>query len=113
MARTKGTQRTYAPAEAEIEAETSIEIKRAEMKVSQPVVPRPIMKPLRCLIGGAGNIIKDAGPVTGQEYSFHAGQITLVDSRDYEGLLARHTSPKKCCGGKSPSRTQPLYGAVT
>ena len=78
--------------------------------VARQVTFIPTTIPLRCLIGGAGSIVKDKGPVTGQTYEFHPGQTTDVDVRDYEGLLARRTNPKRCCGGKSPASPQPLYG---
>ena len=68
----------------------------------------PIMVPLRCIIGGAG-LIKSRGPVTGTKYEFRPGKVTLVDLRDKEGLLAKRTSPKQCCGGQSPPQPQPLY----
>ena len=71
----------------------------------------PVRRPLRCLLGGAANI-KDTGPVTGAEYTFHPGQVTYVDGRDYDGLLARRTNPKRCCGEKSPPAPQPLYGVT-
>ena len=90
MARTKSTVREY---------------------VARQVISSPTMVPIRCLIGGGGTI-KDKGPVTGQEYTFHPGQTTPVDIRDFEGLLARRTNPKRCCGGKSPAMPQPLYGTV-
>lgn len=80
--------------------------------VARQVVSYPTTIPLLCLIGGAGSIIKDNGPVTGQEYTFHPGQTTNVDVSDYEGLLARRTNPKRCCGGKSPAVPQPLYGTA-
>ena len=78
--------------------------------VARQVVSMPTTIPLRCLIGSAGSTIKDRGPVTGQEYAFHPGKTTPVDVRDYEGLLARRTNPKRCCGNKSPASPQPLYG---
>jgi len=84
---------------------------KVESKVESMPVRTSVTKPLRCLIGGAGNI-KDNGPVTGVEYMFHPGQITYVDERDYSGLLARRTNPKSCCGGKSPPAPQPLYGVA-
>jgi hypothetical protein len=90
MARTKSTTRDY-----------------AKRKVATPT---PTTIPLRLLIGGA--IVKDTGPVTGKEYTFRPGQVTDVDMRDFEGLLARRTNPKRCCGGKSPPTPQPLYGAA-
>lgn len=89
VARTKTTTREYA---------------------ARQVTHIPTTIPLRCLIGGAGSIIKDKGPVTGKGYTFHPGQTTDVDVSDYEGLLARRTNPKRCCGGKSPASPQPIYG---
>ena len=74
-------------------------------------VRTPVMMPLRYILGAAANI-KDTGPITGVEYTFHPGQITYVDARDYEGLLARRTNPKSCCGGQSPPAPQPMYGTA-
>lgn len=88
VARTKATTREY---------------------VARQVTFIPTTIPIRLLLGGAGTV-KDKGPVTGQSYTFHPGQTTPVDVRDYEGLLARRTHPKRCCGGKSPASPQPLYG---
>lgn len=78
--------------------------------VARQVTLTPSTIPLRLLVGAA--IVKDNGPVTGQEYVFKPGEVTLVDVRDFEGLLARRTNPKRCCGGKSPAAPQPLYGAA-
>jgi hypothetical protein len=89
VARTKTTTRDY-----------------AERKVT--IFPTTV--PLRLLLGGA--VVKDKGPVTGKEYTFRPGEVTYVDMRDFEGLLARRTSPKRCCGDKSPASPQPLYGAA-
>lgn len=81
---------------------------KAEVKMSAPKAPpRPTMVGLHCLLGGAK--IKDNGPITGQEYTFYPGEATPVDSRDVNGLLARRTSPKRCCGGRS-RQPQPMYG---
>ena len=92
--------------------ETTRKVKVAPARVI-PSFVSPVPKvPLRCLIGGAGNIIKGNGPVTGQEYIFHPGQITYVDYRDQPGLLARRTNPKSCCGGQSPPTPQPMYGTA-
>ena len=93
--------------------ETTRKVKVAPARVVTPSYVPPIPKvPLRCLIGGAGNIIKDNGPVTGQEYVFRPGQVTYVDYRDQPGLLARRTNPKSCCGGQSPPTPQPIYGTA-
>jgi len=77
--------------------------------VAKQVTLTPTTIPMKLLIGAAGTV-KDKGSVTGQRYAFHPGQVTYVDARDYEGLLARRTNPKRCCGGKSPAAPQPLYG---
>ena len=88
---------------------------RAKTTIREYVAPKvtltPNTIPIRLLIGGAATV-KDRGPVTGIEYTFHPGEVTLVDLRDFEGLLARRTNPKRCCGGKSPAAPQPLYGAA-
>lgn len=95
MAGAKRTKRTYTPRQVEDK---------------QAVSGGPVMLPMRLLIGGA--TVKDNGPITGKEYTFQPGQITYVDQRDFEGLLARRTNPKRCCGGKSPAAAQPLYGVA-
>ena len=70
----------------------------------------PRMISMMYLLGGAG-IVKDNGPVTGQEYIFIPGRATPVDERDYGGLLARRTRPRTCCGGRSLPAQQ-VYGPV-
>jgi hypothetical protein len=86
---------------------------RAKTTIREYVAPKvtltPTTIPIKLLIGAAGTV-KDKGPVTGQPYAFHPGEVTLVDVRDFECLLARRTNPKRCCGGKSPASPQPLYG---
>jgi hypothetical protein len=71
---------------------------------------KPVKVPIRCLYGGGGNEIRDNGPVTGIEYKFHPGEVTLVDERDVKGLLARKTNPKKPCCGRKVAAPLPLYG---
>lgn len=104
MEGSKTTKRKYTKRQVETGATETMEKRVMPMAISA-------MKPLRCIIGGAANI-KDRGPFTGNGYTFHPGQITYVDERDYSGLLARRTNPKRCCGGKSPATPQPLYGVA-
>lgn len=80
-------------------------VKRTVRVVTPPVAQ---MKLVQCLTCGR-NRRKDNGPVTGREYKFRSGEATLVDERDYDGLLARQTNPKRCCGGRS-RQPQQMYG---
>lgn len=79
---------------------------KVESYVSPPIVRT---RNIVLLLAGAPNV-KDRGPVTGIQYTFHPGETTPVDVRDYESLLARRTSPKSCCGGKSPPVSHKIYG---
>lgn len=81
-------------------------VKPTPAPVSVSVQPEKVN--MRCLLGGA--IIKANGPVTGVEYEFPPGKPVPVDSRDIDGLLARRTNPKRCCGNRRSPEPQPVFG---
>jgi len=99
----KRTKRKRTTEEKKVRVRPDTVVKPAPVSVS----PRLPKVNIQCLLGGA--IIKDNGPETGVEYTFYPGKPTPVDSRDVDGLLARRTSRKRCCGNRSPEPQQ-MYG---
>lgn len=92
-------------------------VEEVEPSISEPIEspPPPTTKKIRYL---GVDILIMKGPVTRQRYRFTAkDRISEVAIEDYEGLLKRVRSARKCCGRKAgdPGRTvpsQPYFGPV-
>lgn len=59
---------------------------------------------------GVSDIYKIKGPVTGIGYTFTTKErVSFVATEDYEALLQRVRSARRCCGGKTIP-AQPYFG---